>query len=94
MNLSTESEAKLANWANTDTWHSNHDLDLHRFFKFINQYANDHGHLVDESILKDKIASMTNTPTGNDNTLEDIIRKRISLMVEILDFFKCNGQVT
>ncbi len=92
MNLSTESETKIEYWANMDTWSSNHDLDLHRFFKFINQYANDHGHSVDESILKDKIASITNTPTGNDNDLEVIIRKRVSLMVEILDFLNVTGR--
>ena len=92
MNLSTESKAKLENWANTDTWRSNHDLDLHRFFQFINQYANDHGHSVDESILKNKIASITNSPTGDDNALAVIIRERVSLMVTILDFLNVTGR--
>ena len=92
MNLSTESEAKLESWANMDTWSSNHDLDLHRFFEFINQYANDHGHSVDESLLKDKIASITHTPTGDDNALEEIIRERVSLMADILDFLNVTGR--
>lgn len=92
MNLSRESEARLENWANMDTWSSNHDLDLHRFFKFISQYANDHGHAVDESLLKDKIGLITQTPTGDDNAREEIIRERISLMVEILDFLKVTGR--
>ncbi|WP_417686824.1 hypothetical protein [Pseudidiomarina gelatinasegens] len=91
MSLSTESETRLKNWASMD-WTSNHVLDLHRFFKFIDQYANDHGYSVDEALLKDKIASITHTPTGDDNALEEIIRERISLMVEILDFLKVTGR--
>ena len=92
MNITTEARAKLENWAKPSTWHTSHDLDLHRFFEFINQYVVDHGHSVDESELKDLIATITNTPTGNDNPLEEIIRERISLMVEILDFLQVTGR--
>ena len=92
MNLSNEARIKLDSWAKSYTWHTSHDLDLHRFFEFINQYANDHGHSVDESALKDLVASITKTPTGDDNDLEEIIRKRISLMVEILDFLQVTGR--
>ena len=92
MKLTAEARSKLNNWAKASTWHSSHDLDVHRFFEFIDQYASDSGHTVDESALKDLIASITNTPTGNDNALEEIIRERVALMVEILDFLKVTGR--
>jgi hemerythrin-like domain-containing protein len=84
--------SKLESWAKASTWHTSHALDIHRFFEFIDQYAKDHGHTVEESALKDLIASITNTPTGNDNTLEEIIRERVALMVAILDFLKVTGR--
>jgi len=92
MNLSEDTVEKLEVWAKPETWHTNHDLDMHRFFGFVDQYAKDHGYTVDESELHDRIASVRNTPTGDDNPLEETIRSRISLMVNILDFLQVTGR--
>lgn len=93
MNLSNDCKEKLNQWVQTDTWHSNHVLDLHRFFQFVDQYQKDHGyHVNDEAILAETIASIANVTVGSHSPLFDTIRERVSLMVDILDFLRVTNR--
>jgi len=51
MKLSSETEKKLDAWVKVDTWHTNHVLDMDRWYDFVNQYQRDHGYSIDESAL-------------------------------------------
>ncbi len=92
MNLSPETRIKLESWANTPTWFTGHPNDTQRFFEFVDQYSRSHGNFADEAMIQGVIASITKTSIGDNNALEEKIRDRVSLMVEILDFLKVTGR--
>ncbi len=45
-------------WLGSSTWDSGHHQDIQRFYRFVSQYQRDHGCVIYESDLKDKIKSM------------------------------------
>lgn len=93
MILSEKAARKLEVWAGSETWHTSHDRDMDRFYMFVDQYATDHGFIInDESVLQEQIASITNTPLEDENPLKQLIRDRVSLMCNILDFLKAAGR--
>ena len=55
MKLSSETIKKLDAWIKVDTWHTNHKLDMDRWYDFINQYQKDHGCSIDEAALREII---------------------------------------
>jgi hypothetical protein len=89
MTLSANAERLLNSWL-SDTWHTPHVLDMNRFYKFVGQYAADHGHVLDESALLQKIIGILGISDHPD--LIEIARERISLMYNILDFLKATGR--
>jgi hypothetical protein len=93
MNLSSTAERKLKAWYGPDTWHTDHDLDMNRWYDFVSQYRQDLGFTVDEAGLREHIEHKIKDqgqPIGDD--LSQIIRERISLMYLILDFLKQTGR--
>ena len=91
MNLSDECENKLKIWVGAETWSSNHDLDMNRFYHFVNAYKIYHGcHISDESILSETIAGYAKVATNSE--LFEIIKERVSLMCDILDFIKITSE--
>ncbi|MBU4361269.1 hypothetical protein KJ813_01230 [bacterium] len=90
MKLSSETEKKLDAWAKVDTWHTNHKLDMDRWYDFVNQYQKDHCYSVDEAALREIIEKKVE---GNVNDLlKEEIRTRISLACNILDFLNRIGR--
>ncbi|MBU4287806.1 MAG: hypothetical protein KKI12_06495 [Proteobacteria bacterium] len=90
MKLSSETEKKLDAWVKVDTWHTNHKLDMDRWYDFVNQYQKDHGYSVDESALREIIEKKVE---GNVNDLlREEIRTRISLACNILGFLNRTGR--
>ena len=91
MKFSDNCASKLKEWISAETWHTNHDLDMGRFYSFVDAYEKDHGcHISDESQLAETIASHANISTQN--PLFDEIRQRVSLMYNILDFLKATNR--
>ena len=90
MKLSSETIKKLDAWIKVDTWHTNHKLDMDRWYDFINQYQKDHGCSIDEAALREIIEKKVE---GNVNDLlRQEIRTRISLACDILDFLDRTGR--
>lgn len=93
MKLSADAEAKLRNWYGPSTWHTSHVTDMDRWYHFVSQYHTEHGDTVDEQWLRDHIVAQIVELGGTMNEeLIEIIRKRISLMYNILDFLKATGR--
>lgn len=90
MQLNPDTEKALNKWIMTETWHSGHDLDMDRFYDFVNQYQKDYGFRFDEpalyEIIKRKVVA------GIDEQIERIIREHISIARRILDFLKQTGR--
>ncbi len=90
MKLSSETIKKLDAWVKVDTWHTNHKLDMERWYDFVNQYQKDHGCSIDEAALREIIEKKVE---GNVNDLlRQEIRTRISLACDILDFLDRTGR--
>ncbi len=90
MQLKPSTEKALDGWAGPTTWHTDHTLDMERFYRFVDQYHRDHGFTIDEAGLRDLIETKTKSK-GND-ALCDIIFERVSLAYKILDFLKATGR--
>jgi len=86
MILSESAEKKLKSWLGPETWHTRHDLDMNRWYEFVDQYQKDHGFSIDEEALKDHIAKIAGCSENEE--LIDVISQRISLAYNILDFLK------
>lgn len=85
MKLNPKTSDALDKWLGTDTWHKSHDLDMARFYDFVDQYQQDHGYSINESELQqemEKRAGVTGDP------LKEVIRERIRLAYNILDFLE------
>lgn len=90
MILKPTTERALGVWLGPDTWHTNHDLDLNRFYNFVDQYQKDHGYTIDESSLQEIFEREAGGNVGE--PLQEVIRARISLANNILDFLKRTGR--
>lgn len=87
MTLSKDAENALDHWLAIETWPTKHDNDMDRWYRFVDQYQKNHGFTIDEAALREKIESKIDGVVNED--LRDIIRERISLAYNILDFLKC-----
>ncbi len=90
MILSTSTQEKLDAWIAPKTWHTKHDLDMKRWYEFVDQYQKDHGFVIDEDMLSEHIAERADCTMNDD--LKEIISRRISLAYNILDFLKHTGR--
>ncbi|MFA7818866.1 hypothetical protein [Aeromonas dhakensis] len=63
---------------------------MERFYQFVGQYAADHGHVLNESALLQKIIGILGISARPD--LIKIAQERISLMYNILDFLKATDR--
>ena len=84
--LSEGCEDRLRAWLGTDTWSTNHDRDMDRWYDFVDQYQRDHGFEIDETALREYIEREIGESINKE--LRDTIRRRISLAYDILDFLK------
>jgi len=92
MQLKPNSRAALETWL-VPTWDSGHALDEERFYKFVNQYQNDHGFSINEADLRDEIkrtAVAKGRPFGTHQ--ENLVHDCVSLAYKILDFLKTTGR--
>ena len=91
MNMSENCNKKLKQWVGCDTWHTSHDLDMNRFYEFVDAYIKDNGLAIsDESILAETIAHQANIKTTD--LRFETIQERVSLMYSIIDFLKATGR--
>lgn len=90
MTLSANAERLLNSWLSA-TWHTSHDLDMNRFYQFVGQYAADHGHVLDEAALLQKITAILGIKVERLDLI-GIVQARITLMYSILDFLKATGR--
>lgn len=93
MQLSAETEDALDKWLGMSTWYTGHDLDMRRWYGFVDQYSRDHGFDIDEAeirrIVKAKLAAMGD-PIND--ALEAILVERTHLACAILDFLRCRAE--
>ena len=62
---------------------------MNRFYDFVDLYQRQHGYSIDEVALREEIESRVIEHRGKvSEELRDIIRDRISLAIDILDFLK------
>lgn len=93
MQLSTESDKALDRWLGPATWFKEHPLDMERFYGFVSQYQTDHGYVIDESALREEIERRVTRSGGSvGEELRDIIRDRIALACDILEFLKSTNR--
>ena len=90
MTLSKDAENALDHWVGIETWHTKHDNDMDRWYGFVDQYQRDHGFTIDEPALRETISAKIGGAVNED--LQNIIRERITLAYNILDFLKCTGR--
>jgi len=92
MKLSENCTTKLKTWTQSTKWNSSHDKDMERFYLFVDSYQKEHGCTIsDESILAETIASYAGVSTDT-ALFKTVIRNRVSLMYNILDFIKTTGR--
>ncbi len=100
MQLDPRSSEALSRWIGPDTWHTSHTYDMGRFYDFVNAYQQEQGNTIDEALLRDEINRRANEFHG---TISDpgsvarevrdkLIRSRISLACDILDFLQHTGR--
>lgn len=100
MNITGECKEKLQQWVGGETWHTGDVFDMKRFYLFIDAYIKANGyHISNESMLAETIAREADVETitredGIDNItpLFRIIKDRVSLMHDILDFLKATNR--
>ncbi|MFH1008646.1 MAG: hypothetical protein V1800_14290 [Candidatus Latescibacterota bacterium] len=90
MQLKPDSEEALNTWVGPSTWYTEHDLDMDRWYDFVNQYQKDHGFTIDEASLREVIERRVEGAVNDQ--LDHIIRDRISLASNVLDFLKRTGR--
>ncbi len=93
MQLRANTEAALNEWVEPSTWDSGQHEDIRRFYRFVSQYQKDHGCVIYESDLREKIKSVAKEkghPIGSDQ--EKVIHELISLAYKILEFLEVTGR--
>ena len=90
MSLNPTTESALKAWVRVATWRTDHTEDMRRFYDFVNQYEKDHGSSIDESGLQTIIKQNATGPIGDPQIV--LIRKRVTLAIDILDFLKRTGR--
>jgi hypothetical protein len=87
--LKPKSDEALGLWLSPVTWFKENLNDLNGFYDFVDLYQREHGYSIDEVALREEIESRVTKQRGRVNEeLRDIIRDRISLAIDILDFIK------
>ena len=90
MEFRPNTSSALDRWIGADTWHTRHPNDMARWYDFVDQYQRDHGYDIDEVAVLEEIehraAKALGISTGNLGQLTDVIRERISLAYDILQF--------
>lgn len=90
MQLKPDTAKALNEWLGPSTWYTDHESDVSHWYDFVNQYQKDHGFTIDEPGLREVIERKVKGAVNDQ--LRAIIRKRISLACNILDFLKRTGR--
>ena len=88
MELQPETSKALDKWLGPETWYTNHDLDMGRFYDFVDRYAAEHGYVIDETALAEEIVRRLKQKRNVNEALEKIVETRLILAYNILDFLK------
>lgn len=95
MILPDNTNKKLKSWIGWDTWYKNNTSDMNMFFDFVNEYSKEVGFsIIEEDSLIETIADIAKIPMNEreieegQNYLYSVIKEKISLMHDILDFLK------
>lgn len=95
MQLKQNAEKALDAWLGWSTWYTKDLRDMNRWHHFVDQYQREHGFTIDESglreIIEDKLTKNAGTRFDNE-PLRKVIRERISLAYNILDFLEYTGR--
>lgn len=88
MELNDATSKALDGWLAPGTWHTTHPLDTRRFYRFVDVYAKEHGHALDEAELREEIVRRLRKKGNVNDRLIMLIQQRISLAYHILDFLE------
>ncbi len=88
MELNPATSKALDGWITPETWHTNHPLDMKRFYGFVDQYAKRHGHALDEASLQEEIVQRLSQKGKVGKGPMKVIQDRIILASGILDFLE------
>ena len=95
MRLHPETSKALDAWLGPSTWDSNpkHQYDMERFYKFVDQYRQDHGFSLNEDELRTEIK---NRVIGKGRAFathqEDLVSDFVKTAHTVLDFLKATGR--
>lgn len=92
MQLKTNSNRALATWLGPETWYKNNDLDMGRFYDFVDEYAKEHGPELEEGDLIREISSRLESQDRYSDELRQTVVQRVYLASNILDFLKRSGR--
>jgi len=92
MELKSETSRALNGWINRPTWDSNHTIDYQRFYDFVNEYAKQHGYVIDEQALQEEIINRLSLRGGTTAATEKVIEDRINTARFILEFLHHTGR--
>jgi hypothetical protein len=91
MKLAENCLSQLQSWLDSGTWHTGHELDMNRFYAFVDACARQNDlDICDESILTKTIVLQANIKT--EDPRYPVIKERVSLMCNILDFLKTTNR--
>lgn len=92
MELKENTARALSGWISLDTWYTNHDLDMRRFYKFVDQYQREHGNYLDEGELVEEISERLRRDGRFTEALQKAARTRVALASYILEFLELSGR--
>ena len=93
MELQSKTSEALDHWLGIETWQTNHECDLNRFFDFVNQYSLEHGFVMDEAALREEMERRVQRLHGypGERAREEL-REWLSRAYTILDFLRHTGR--
>ena len=91
MQLEPNTEKTLDVWLGLSTWFTNNTTNMNHWYGFVDQYQREYGFNIDEAGLREIIEHKLTKIDGkrfDNEALRNVIRNRISLAYNILDFLK------
>jgi hypothetical protein len=92
MELKSETSKALGGWINLPSWHTNHALDMERFYNFVDRYSREHSYPIDEDELREESIRRLNPRGKIGEELDGVLQSRIGLANKILEFLEHTGR--
>lgn len=88
--LAADTQRKLDQFLAGESWTTNRDCDMARWFDFVNQYQRDHGYTIDTEALRRLIEKRMGHQKGD--FVQAVICRLVTLAHDILEFLRHTGR--